>query len=142
MVPLRIRAVDGADEKGEAILRYLQLETLPYDTPCETHEGWWWVAFDGGLPVAFAGLKCSLSIPGGGYLCRAGVLPSHRGRGLQGRLLASRERMARKLGMGALVSDTFDNPHSTNNLIKAGFRAFDPPHPYGATGTNYWRKPL
>lgn len=108
----------------------------------ETSEGHWWVAYDGDQPVAFAGLAPSKSTPGAGYLCRAGVLPSHRGQGLQRRLLEARERKARALSMPALVTDTFDNPHSSNNLIKAGFRMYEPQAPYGRLGTCYWRKPL
>lgn len=142
MTPCRLRAVDGKSDLHAATLRYLQLACLPHDEPMPTGEGWWWVAYDGALPVAFAGLAVSASVPGGGYLCRAGVLPSHRGRGLQTKLLAARERKARSVGLQVLVTDTFDNPHSSNNLVRAGFRMFDPPVRYGAVGTNYWRKPL
>lgn len=139
---LRICEVDGKDETVAALLRYLQLTALPYDIPMETHEGWWWVAYDQSLPVAFAGLTRSQQVPDGGYLCRAGVLPSHRGQGLQRRLIQVRERKARKLGMKVLVTDTFDNPPSSNNLIRAGFRLHEPLVRYGELGTNYWRKPL
>lgn len=140
--PIRLREVNGKDEEYRTILRGLQLLTLPFDAPLDTLTGHWWVAFDGDSPVAFGGLVDSLQTPGAGYLCRAGVLPSHRGQGLQARLLKARENKARKLGMGALVTDTFDNPHSSNNLIRAGFRLYEPPYPYGAEGTNYWLKAL
>ena len=142
MTHCRLRAVDGKSEVYAAMLRYLQLACLPGDDPLETSEGHWWVAFDGDLPVAFAGLTQSQSVPGAAYLCRAGVLPSHRGRGLQRRLLEARERKARKLGFTVLVTDTFDNPHSSNNLIRSGYRMHIPAVRYGATGTCYWRKPL
>lgn len=140
--PVRLKEVDGKSERFAAMLHWLQLEALPYDTPMATDEGHWWVAFDGTLPVAFAGVKGSESVPGAAYLCRAGVLPSHRGLGLQRRLIAVRERKSRKLGYAALVTDTFDNSHSSNNLIAAGFRQWAPPVRYGAEGTNYWRKNL
>lgn len=142
MSTLRIREVDGKAEPGASLLRYLQLTILPADVPSDTSVGWWWVALDGDLPVAFAGLVPSRQVPDAGYLCRAGVLPSHRGRGLQKRLLRARERKAKKLHLVALVSDTYDNPPSSNNLIAAGFRQYEPPLRYGAVGTNYWRKPL
>lgn len=140
MNPYRIRAVDG--DREFAVLLALQVATLPYDLPSNSREGYWWIAYKGDEPVGFAGMKESLSFPGNGYLCRAGVLEAHRGNGLQPRLLAARERKARELGFKWLLSDTYDNPHSTNNLIKAGFRAYEHPEPYGATGTNYWRKAL
>jgi N-acetylglutamate synthase-like GNAT family acetyltransferase len=62
--------------------------------------------------------------------------------GLQKRLLKVREMYARRMGLKTLYSDTYDNPHSTNNLIKSGFTAFDAPVRYGAVGTNYWRKDI
>lgn len=137
---IRIRPVNGAGAAGAALLRWLQLEALPGDEPMETTEGFWWVAYDGTHPVAFAGLTASSQVIGAGYLCRAGVLPSHRGRGLQSRLIAVRERKARRLGWPVLVTDTFDNPPSSNNLIRAGFRMHTPPVPYGFPGTCYWKK--
>jgi GNAT superfamily N-acetyltransferase len=139
---VRVTAVNGTKPEIAAMLQYLQLSCLPLDVPMDTSEGWWWIVFDGELPVAFAGLTRSQAAPESGYLCRAGVLPSYRGRGLQSRLLKARERKARQLGLDALVTDTFDNPPSSNNLIRAGFRLCNPPFPYGALGTNYWRKPL
>jgi GNAT superfamily N-acetyltransferase len=139
---LRLKRVDGSSERYASLLKWLQLETLPADEPMSTHEGHWWIAFDGDQPVAFAGLTQSKRDPEGGYLCRAGVLPSARGKGLQRRLTKAREAHARKQGWRWLYSDTFDNPHSTNNLIAAGFRAFEPAVKYGLCGTNYWRKAL
>lgn len=140
--PVRLREVDGKSDQVAALLRYLQLTTLPGDEPLGTEAGWWWVAFEGDIPVAFAGLTLSLQDPENGYLCRAGVLPSHRGRGLQQRLLKARERKAKALGLKALTTDTYDNPHSSNNLISSGFRMFSPAVVYGLPGACYWRKPI
>lgn len=142
MTSLRLKRVNGKSEQISALLKYLQLSTLPGDEPIGSDKGYWWIALTGELPVAFAGLYVSQQDPLAGYLCRAGVLPSHRGLGLQSRLLRVREQKARKLGMTSLVTDTFDNPHSSNNLISSGFKLVIPPVRYGAAGTNYWRKPL
>jgi GNAT superfamily N-acetyltransferase len=81
-------------------------------------------------------------LPGTGYLCRAGVLESHRGRGLQKRLIRVRERKARKLGWTHVVTDTYENPASANSLIKCGFRSYLPRNPWGAKGVAYWIKRL
>ena len=139
---LRLRQVDGASPTGKALLHWLQLEALPGDVPMDTSLGHWWVAYDGTHPVAFAGLTASQQFIGAGYLCRAGVLPSHRGQGLQRRLITVRERKARRLGMTSLVTDTFNNPPSGNNLIRAGFLLHTPAVRYGFDGACYWKKPL
>jgi GNAT superfamily N-acetyltransferase len=70
------------------------------------------------------------------------VLPEARGQGLQRRLIGARERHARALGMAWLVTDTYQNPASSNSLIAAGYRLYEPAQPWGARGTLYWRKRL
>lgn len=139
---IRIRAVDCQKADVEELVRGMQTETFPLDDIADPLEGFWWVAYEGTVPAAFAGLYWSQQIGKAGYLCRAGVLPTFRGMGLQSRLLAARTRKAKALGMTSLVTTTFDNPHSINNLIDSGFRAFEHPNPYGVEGTCYWRKPL
>jgi len=74
-----IKAVDGSDETIKALLRYLQLKVLPGDEPQATNTGCWWLAYDQGLPVGFAGVIQSVNWFDTGYLSRSGVLYSHRG---------------------------------------------------------------
>lgn len=104
--------------------------------------GDWWIAYDRTRsPAAFAGLWASVTMPGAGYLCRAGVLPSGRGQGLQRRLIRVREREARKKGMVALLSDVDPvNAHSMNNLFSCGFTAFRPSKPWGGHEWVYVKK--
>jgi len=89
------------------------LDTLPLG-------GAWWVGFDGQTPVCYAGLaragkKWSLT--------RAGVLASHRGHGLQRRLVRARERHARRRGATQVSSYTHaGNYPSANTLISCGYR--------------------
>lgn len=144
---VRITAVNVEKPATAALLQYLQLEILPHDVPKEAAPGghgcgWWWIGYDGPLAVAFAALHPSSQWSDAGYLSRAGVLPSHRGQGLQRRLLRVRERRARALGLGWLVSDTRFNPPSANNLIAAGFKTFEPSKPWGDDCTTYWKKEL
>jgi GNAT superfamily N-acetyltransferase len=76
------------------------------------------------------------------YLCRSGVIPKARGKGLQRKLISVRLRFARARCMTWAISDTFHNPASANNLIRCGFSMYEPSQPWGAKGTLYWRRRL
>ena len=103
--------------------------------------GDWWIAYAAGKPVAFCGLWPSVSTPGAGYLCRAGVLPEARGLGLQRRMVRIREREARAKGWTTLFSDVDpENPPSMNNLFACGYRAFRPAAPWCGAEWVYVRK--
>lgn len=133
----RIVEVDGVAQA--ALLYKLQRQALPWDAPIGTDEGWWWIAYEGDHPVAFAGVYRSAQFYDCAYLCRAGVIESAQGHGLQKRLIRARIRKARALGMCWVVTDTFENPASGNSLIRCGFRLYQPTRPWGAEGVNYWR---
>jgi len=146
MALVRITGVDAAKPATAALLQYLQLKILPNDIPKETSSGCWWIGYDGelgGLPVAFASLHPSIQWGDAGYLSRSGVLPSHRGQGLQKRLLRVRERRAKALGLTWLISDTASyNVASSNNLAACGYKLFRPSNPWGHEDAIYWRKEL
>ncbi len=76
------------------------------------------------------------------YLCRSGVVPEHRGKGLQKRLIRVRETYARNMAMNWVISDTTCNPPSANSLIACGFKLYEPAQPWGNRSTIYWRKRL
>jgi GNAT superfamily N-acetyltransferase len=130
----------------------LGLPVLPLDEICFPADhrvavpgSLWWVAWDGTEPVAYAGLRlCSMPENRGlGFLCRAGVVPSHRGRGLQKRLIRIRERAARELGLKELVTYCIcSNSPSLNSLVGCGFRFYSPATKYGGPGAVYLRKEL
>jgi GNAT superfamily N-acetyltransferase len=142
-MPYSIRLVNHTDPKTRKLLCALQTSCLPGDTVYETTNGWWYVAYDENMvPVGFAGVVPSLRWGDCGYLCRAGVLPSHRGHGLQKKLIRARVKKARQLGWNWLVTDTYENPASSNSLISTGFKLFDPTKPWGANKTLYWRLKL
>lgn len=105
------------------------------------NKGWWWVIWTDGEIVGFAGMTPS-DLKGGGYLKRSGVLSSHRGNGLQKRLIRIRERKARKEGFTFLVTDTTDNVHSANNLISCGFKVIEPEIRWAFKNSIYFRKEL
>ncbi|MFN4278295.1 MAG: GNAT family N-acetyltransferase [Ferrovibrio sp.] len=125
------------------LIERLQKHILPYDDIAPTTEGYWWLAFEGDRTVAFAGLYPSAQVAGRGYLCRAGVLRSHRGLGLQRRLIHARVRKARSLGWHSVVTDTQPyNVPSSNSLIRCGFKLYRPDHLYAGEETLYWKKDL
>ena len=131
------RAVTPGDISA---IDYLQHACLPDDKPLDATVGHWWLIFNRGEPVAFAGMKLSTRWSDCMYLCRSGVLPEQRGKGLQRRLILVRERAARQMGMAWLISDTTCNPASANSLIACGFRLYEPRDPWGNKHTLYWRK--
>lgn len=140
-----IRAVpttEGGRRDAAPLLLDLQLTILPSDKPTTTSVGWWWIVYDGDKPIGFAGMYRSNRWRDAGYLCRSGVLPAYRGRGLQKRLIRLRERKGRAIGLAWLISDTYENPPSANSLIACGYRTYQPVEPWGAEGVTYWRKKL
>lgn len=133
-----------ASQYHEEALRALHTLTFPGDDHEDYSEGWWWIVYDGpDNPVAFAGMRESHTESGAIYFSRCGVLKSHRGRGLQKKLLATRLRQAKRVGAAACITTTIVmNTPSSNNLIGAGFRLYDPPSPWGHNETLYWRKEI
>lgn len=132
--------VDIRKPEIRTLLIYLQSKCLPYDTFMEPDRGHWWVAYtEDGKPVAFAGLIRSSQWLNAGYMCRAGVLRHYQGRGLQKRLIQVRINKARKLGWEWLLTDTTDNPASSNSLISMGFKLYEPTVPWGFKNSLYWR---
>jgi len=134
-----IRNVDPSKKSITTTLTYLQKKCLPYDEPYDVSKGWWWIAYDEDKPVGFAGLVRSISWSDCGYFCRAGVLPSHRGQGIQKALIQARLRKAKKVGYRWVITDTRDNNPSANSLINRGFKIYTPSKPWGYDDTLYWR---
>jgi GNAT superfamily N-acetyltransferase len=135
-----VRQVDGADEFD--VLRELQepfKSTMPI---VDTTDGRWWIAYRGRVPVAYLGMIASTHYPNAGYFKRVGVLPEHRGQGLQARLMRVMERAARQSGLDLLVSDTTDNVPSANNFVRSGWLMFSPEFPWSFPQSLYWRKAL
>lgn len=137
-----INRVDISDQCVQKRLLNLQKICLPNDSIYDTNFGSWWIACQDGCDIGFAGLVRSVRWSDCGYLCRAGVVPGYRGRGLQKKFIRVRIRQAKTFGWKWLVTDTRFNPASANNLISCGFKMFDPTDPWGCKHTLYWRKAL
>ena len=123
-------------------IQELQRACLPHDIPSDTSLGHWWVAYEEATPIAFSGMYESRQWFKTSYLCRAGVLPAYRGRGIQKRLIRVRCNYARRIGHEWVITDTTDNPASGNSLIACGFKLYQPANPWAFHRSCYWRKYL
>jgi GNAT superfamily N-acetyltransferase len=137
---MKIKQLDAIDH--EHLLIKMQKSCLPNDELYDVTKGFWWGAFDNDICVGFCGLVPSTRWGDCGYLCRSGVARAFRGKGIQKKLIKARERKARALGWNWLITDTTDNPASSNSLISCGFKLFNPTIPWGGKNTLYWRKHL
>ena len=143
MKPIRIRAIkDIRDARYVEIVARLHFETLPKIPFPGVWPSWWWIAWDGEKPAAFAFMCGSDRYENTGYFGRVGVLEEYRGQGLQRRLMRAAEKKARELGWTAMVSDTRDKPYSAANFERMGYVAFTPETPWDYKHSIYWRKEL
>lgn len=141
----RTRRADLASETDQDHLRDLHEMSFGDDAPVPVFDkDAWWLVFPTGLeePIAFAGCVPSSLGVGYAYHKRAGVLPGHRGHGLQRRLISIRERWARKEGFHTIVTDTCANTPSANNLIRSGYTLFEPKTSWSLKGALYFTKSL
>ncbi len=143
-MPYRITEVDG-ERYADEIHRFNGLfpdEFLPLK-PKHLVKGFWWLVHCDAQLVGFAGMVPFDPFPRIGYPKRAGVLPAHRGKGLQRELMVLREERARaSTDWTHFVSEcSYDNVVSANNFIKAGFTLCEAERPWEKK-TLFWRKAL
>ena len=139
---MQIKRVDIRLDSVQMRLSVLQKKCLPNDKPYDTTSGYWWIAIKDGVDIGFAGLIHSSRWSDCCNLIRAGVVPDHRGQGLQKKFIRVRIRQAKALKMNWIVTSTYDNPASANSLIACGFKMFNPSVPWMAKHTSYWRLKL
>jgi GNAT superfamily N-acetyltransferase len=118
----------------------LQAFCLPFDDPRDFVNDAVWLALEGDAEVGFA----SVCITGRmAYLSRAGVVPSHRGRGLQKRMIRARVAYAKRNGCECVITDTTtSNLASANSLITSGFKLYRPQWSWALSDSLYWRLEL
>lgn len=109
-------------------------------------KGQWWIAYEPGKDMkqlaGFCAVCPSAQFKDTAYLLRVGVMPAYRGKGLQKRFIRLRARWAREQGFSWLVTDTTNNPASSNSLISEGFKLYEPTRPWSFDNALYWRKKL
>lgn len=139
----RAYRIKEADNDDVETLKALHTLTFGLTAPEDCFDyGKWWVVTYKREPIAFAGITPSTLGDGIGYLKRSGVLPDHRGRGLQRRLLRVREQYAASQGWHRAVTDTTENVPSANNMIRAGYILFDPKPRWAFEHSLYWTKTI
>jgi len=118
---------------------------FPDDDRVRIEDTLWWVVLCGKEAVAYGGLRpcqneCNKGV---GFLCRVGVVPKHRGKGLQKRLIYVRERAAKAAGLDEVVTYCVPwNCASLNSLIACGYKFYRPATKWGGSGSIYLRKRL
>jgi len=142
-VRLEYRPGDKNDHLAE-VIRRLDEKCFPdkdvHREPFGTT--WWWIARDktNGSPVGYAGLRYLTKPDDCAYFCRAGVIASHRGQGLQKRLIRARVAYARRQGWsGVLTYTSADNYPSANSLVSQGFRLYSPSFAWSGREMLYFR---
>ena len=107
----------------------------------------WWIAFSDQAPgepltqiAGLAGGMHSVNEAGAFYLNRGLVVDKFRGNGIQLSLIKARLQYAKQKRFKSAVSDTWNSHASTNNLIRAGFMAYNPENPWRSPDVVYWKK--
>ena len=125
---------------------YEQLRELDYTNPnfkgCGDEFQFnreWWVMLDEGEIVAYCGSIYSKGIC---IFNRAWVKKSHRGQGIQRRMIKTRLKAASTFCHIAITYTTLDNFPSANNLIDCGFKLYLPEYSYGGSDKLYFQKLL
>jgi GNAT superfamily N-acetyltransferase len=107
----------------------------------EWADGTWWISWEEGKPIAFIGVEPVKSWHKSIYICRVGVVATHRGRGIQAFLMNKVVKAAEGM-YERIISSTYENPASANSFIKCKFKTYLPQTAWGAAGTIYWIKEL
>lgn len=125
---------------------YEQLKQLDYTNPnfkgCGDEFQFnreWWVMLDEGEIVSYCGSIYSKGIC---IFNRAWVKKSHRGQGIQRKMIKARTKAASTFCHIAITYTTLDNFPSANNLIACGFRLYLPEYSYGGSDKLYFQKLL
>lgn len=123
-----------------AAVRLLQKQIFTAEECVCTEGREWWLVWDGDKAVGFAGIKVMEDFA---FMCLSGILPSYRGNGLQKRLIKARESFAKRCGLSEVITYTLiTNPASSNNLIKRGYRLYEPQYAWQGRWVLYWSRSL
>jgi RimJ/RimL family protein N-acetyltransferase len=99
---------------------------------------WWVILDDMSRIVAYCG---SIYTEGICIFVRAWVKKSHRGKGIQKKMIRIRTKAAKDKGCYIVITyTTKDNYPSVNNLIAKGFKFYFPEYAYGGKEMLYWSK--
>ena len=142
-MPCRRYTIAHEPEPPADAIRAMDVACFPSDERIAVAGPLWWIVRHRGQPVGYAGLHICRHPDNKGiaFLCRVGILSSHRGRGLQKRLIVARERAARRHGIKEVVTYCVPwNEASLNSLTRCGYRFYRPASRWGGAGAVYLRK--
>lgn len=125
----------------EDLVRKLHTRIFPGDAFYESTSNVYWLLYCTGEPVGFCqATDWSEKVL---FLSRAGILPEHRGKNLQIRLIRVRVKYAKAAGFKKIVTyAASNNPASANNLARAGFLIYNPAYKFGTEGCINFLKEL
>lgn len=106
-------------------------------------KGQLWLAHDeSGTPVGFCAAR-KLKGENAVFLNRAGVLPCANGQRLQRRMILARLKWAKQIGAKHVITYVLYHNHaSIVNLIKSGFRFYEPDYKWAGRDVHYFTRSL
>jgi ribosomal protein S18 acetylase RimI-like enzyme len=118
----------AASHRDEEQISRMDAICFPLDTPAVISGARWLIGWDGDRAAAYCAWKIvdhdGIAV---GFHYRGGVLPDHRGRGLQRQMVRLREAEMREQGLKTAVTYTdADGAASMRNLIAEGYRPYVP----------------
>ena len=121
-------------------IRKLEKKIFPTDDLERLTGTYWWLVYKNEKPIAFAGMRhCPLDKCA--FFNLAGVLTTHRRKGLHNRLIRARLNACKRYGWtGAITYTGRDNPVSANALIAHGFRIYEPDYAWAGRDVIYFQK--
>ena len=128
----------------KSLIDYLQRRWFPGDRVFTGESADWVVRADDGNLVGFCMLAVDyMGRPDVAFLARAAVAPDARGHNLHVRMLRTRERYARRVGITRIYTYTSPrNIKSNVNLQRASYTLYEPPTLYVGKKWLYWQKHL
>lgn len=123
--PMLVKKANISKKGVREVIRTLDKACFPDDhrVPFKK-DSHFWIVTQKGIPIAYASMT-PYSKEGPFFLNRVGVLPSHRGHGIQRILIDRRCRYAKRRGEKRVCTyAAIDNYASVNNLIRSGFRFY------------------
>jgi GNAT superfamily N-acetyltransferase len=141
LVETRTMALTIRQTKDYEAVKKLIKRIMPRDK-LDLSQNICWLVKEGDFPVGFCTLKL-LPRENAVFLSLSGVLPSHRGNGIQRRMIHVRCVWAANHGYDMALTYTLkDNHPSIASLIKSGFHFYHPENAWVGRDVHYFQKDL
>ena len=127
--------------KNYELIKQINKDIMPHDELSIDEKTRAWVAYVDGKLAGF----CTLRILPSNivYLDRGGIYEQYQGLGIHRKLIAIRERFARKIGSKAIITYTLTNNYaSMYTLVRCNYRKYNPDHAWVGRDVCYFQKLL